>query len=192
MTQHEEHTIISKVLAGDSEAFASLVYACQDLAVVTAYNILLNREDAEEVAQDAFVQAYHSLSSFRQASRFSSWLYRIVVNKALNRKSGKRYTIEAFHASEDDALQDHYPADFTFSCQAENRKYIQAALQELNFNERLCITLHYLNEFSIPEINQITSLSQANIKVLLHRGRKSLYAILKSLLKEELTQLKQP
>ncbi|OLY93503.1 RNA polymerase sigma factor [Cnuella takakiae] len=192
MTQQEEHIIISKVLAGNSEAFASLVYACQDLAVITAYNILLNREDAEEIAQDAFVQAYQSLASFKKESRFSSWLYRIVVNKALNKKSIKRHYTIAITETDGGTVAGDLAGDFVFPQGAENRKYIQAALQQLQFNERLCLTLHYLNEFSIPEINQLTNLSQANIKVLLHRGRKNLYGILKSLLKDELTQLKQP
>lgn len=192
MTPQQEHTAIEQVLAGNSAAFAALVLAYQDLAVVTAYNILLNREDAEEIAQDAFVQAYQSLSSFKQEARFSSWLYRIVVNKALNKKSGKRYQLVAITAGDDDTLQDQFADDFTFPGRAENRKYIQAALQALNFNDRICITLYYLNEFSIPEINQLTDLSQANIKVLLHRGRKNLYGTLKRLLQGELTNLNQP
>src|SRR4051794_19563952 len=58
-----------------------------------AYNIILNKEDAEEVAQDAFVKAFTSLQSFKQQSTFSTWLYRIVVNTALNKKKLKKLVI---------------------------------------------------------------------------------------------------
>ena len=74
---------------------------------------------------------------------------------------------------------------------SEHRKHIQAALQCLGINERLCITLYYLNEFKMEEIQQVMGLSVANIKVLLHRGRKNLYIALEKSLQKELIYLMQ-
>jgi len=189
VTVQEEQIIIRKVVAGDAQAFAVLVNTYKDMAVLLAYNILLNREDAEEVAQDAFVKAYSSLHSFKSDARFSTWLYRIVVNTALNKKKlKKQYPVEI-----SDTLAAELPSDintiFATQITSEHRKHIQAALKAINTNERLCITLYYLNELSVEEIHELTGITTSNIKVLLYRGRKNLYTSLHRHLKNEITNL---
>lgn len=185
MTEQQEQIIIHKIIAGDANAFACLVDNYKNMAVFLACNILLNQQDAEEVAQDAFVKAYAALPSFKADSRFSTWLYRIVVNTALNKqKLKKQYWLEITDeqvTGEDEILANHITS--------EHKKYIQTALRLLSVNERLCITLYYLNELSIGEIHDLTQISHSNIKVLLHRGRKNLYAALRQHLKREITNL---
>ena len=189
MTDQEEQIIIRKVVAGDAQAFAGLVNTYKDMAVLLAYNILLNREDAEEVAQDAFVKAYKSLHSFKSDARFSTWLYRIIVNTALNKKKlKKQYPLEIT-----EIVAAEVPSDinniFATQITREHRKHIQVALKSINTNERLCITLYYLNELSVEEIYELTGITTSNIKVLLYRGRKNLYAALHRHLKNEITNL---
>jgi RNA polymerase sigma factor (sigma-70 family) len=187
VTKAEEQIIIQNVVAGDAHQFALLVNTYKDMAVVLAYNILLNQQDAEEAAQDAFVKAYTALPSFTYSARFATWLYRIVVNTALNKKK----TQKPYPAQINDTLRNSQPCNFDESFAThitkEHRKHIQAALQCLNTNERLCITLYYLNELSAEEIRELTGITTANIKVLLHRGRKSLYAALRRQLQHEIT-----
>ena len=189
MTEQNEQIIIRKVVAGDAQAFAGLVNTYKDMAVLLAYNILLNREDAEEVAQDAFVKAYKSLHSFKSDARFSTWLYRIIVNTALNKKKlKKQYPLEIT-----EIVAAEVPSDinniFATQITREHRKHIQVALKSINTNERLCITLYYLNELSVEEIYELTGITTSNIKVLLYRGRKNLYAALHRHLKNEITNL---
>ena len=189
MTKQREHELIKNVVAGDKQAFAILVNSYKDMAILLAYNIVLNQEDAEEIAQDAFVRAYTCLHSFRSDARFSTWLYRIVVNTALNKKKLKKhYPVEIT-----ESLADELPSgsNDTFAAQItnEHRKHIQAALQSINENERLCLALFYLNELSVEEIHRLTQITTSNIKVLLHRGRKNLYAALQRHLKNEITTL---
>lgn len=189
MTNQEEQLIIKNVIAGDTHAFAGLVNTYKDMAVILAYNILLNQEDAEEVAQDAFVKAYSSLHSYQAASKFSTWLYRIIVNTALNKKKLKKYSIlelpELFN-EELPAAAGTLPAT---QVTGEQRKHIQHGLRSITENERLCITLYYLNELSVEEIHALTGISLSNIKVLLHRGRKNLYTSLRKHLKTEISDL---
>ena len=189
MTKEEEQIIIKNIVAGNAQQFALLVDAYKDMAIVLAYNILLNQQDAEEAAQDAFVKAYTALSSFKQDARFSTWLYRIVVNTALNKKKPQK----AYVATTDALLNDKLPSGssnlFATHITKEHRKHIQAALQCLNANERLCITLYYLNEMAVEEIRELTGITASNIKVLLHRGRKNLYAVLHQQLQHEITNL---
>jgi len=189
VTDKEEKILIKNVVAGDAKDFAVLVNTYKDMAVLLAYNILLNQEDAEEVAQDAFVKVYSSLHSFKADARFSTWLYRIVVNTALNKKKLKKYYAVEITDSLSDELSSDVKDIFTTQITSEHRKHIQVALQEINANERLCLTLYYLNELSVEEIHELTSITTSNIKVLLYRGRKNLYAALHRHLKDEITNL---
>jgi RNA polymerase sigma factor (sigma-70 family) len=187
VTGETEQILIKNIVGGDKQSFAVLVNAYKDMAVLLAYNILLNQEDAEEIAQDAFVKAYSSLPTFRADARFATWFYRIVVNAALNkRKLKKHYPVEIT-----ESLSDQLPSgvdDFS-QITKEHRKHIQAALQLINANERLCLTLFYLNELSVEEIHDLTRITTSNIKVLLYRGRKNLYTVLHRQLKNEITNL---
>jgi RNA polymerase sigma-70 factor (ECF subfamily) len=189
VNKQEEQIVVDKVLAGDAHAFTALVNSYKDIALALAYNILLNQEDAEEVAQDSFVKAYTSLHSFKGGAKFSTWLYRIIVNTALNKRKLKKYrTLEITESIniEIPAGSNYIP---TTQVTGEHRKHIQLALRSLNDNERLCITLFYLNELSVEEIHELTRITVSNIKVLLYRGRKNLYTALRQHLKNEVTNL---
>jgi RNA polymerase sigma factor (sigma-70 family) len=189
VTAEKEQIIIKNIVAGDAQAFAVLINTYKDMAVLLAYSILLNQEDAEEVAQDAFLKAYCSLHSFKADARFSTWFYRIVVNTALNKKKLKKhYPIEITESLSDELPfgNNNIPAS---QITGEQRKHIQFALKSINANERLCLTLYYLNELSVEEIHKLTKITTSNIKVLLYRGRKNLYTALHRHLRNEITNL---
>lgn len=185
MNNQEDRLIINKILAGDIAAYSVLVDRYRNMVFTLAYNILLSKEDAEEIAQDAFVKAFAALQSFKNQSAFATWLYRIVVNTALNKKKLQKFIIldiEEQSVSEED--QQAYP--LLQQCESEDqKKFIQLAMSALREEERICITLFYLNELSVNEIQGLTGITTANIKVLLHRGRKHLYDQLNVLLKTE-------
>lgn len=186
MNQQEENIIIQKCCKGDHAAFSLLVTAYQDMAITLAYQIVLNHADAEDVAQDAFIKAYTSINSFKGNARFSTWLYRIVVNTALNKQ--KRYKLT--YVEEPAELQDKAVAvSFAGFQNQEQKKFIRQALLRLSEAERICITLYYLNEMSIAEVESITGFTVSNIKLLLYRGRKHLYSELNRILKLELKDI---
>jgi len=189
VTDLEEAIIIKNVLAGDAQAFSILVNTYKDMAVQLSYNILLNREDAEEAAQDAFVKCYQFLSTYKAEARFATWFYRIVVNTALNKRKLKKYYPEAINEAEGEEwglLTDHHHEAVI---KTEQKKFIQLALSSMNVRERLCLTLYYLNELSVKEIREITGIPPSNIKVLLFRGRKNFYQELQKHIKTEITSL---
>ena len=84
MKYQDDNFYIEKVLNGDSSAYAALVDKHKNLVFSIALKVLNSREDAEEIAQDAFIKAFHSLKSFERKSKFSTWLYRIVYNAAIS------------------------------------------------------------------------------------------------------------
>ena len=85
MNYREDSFYINKVLKGNLPSYAILVEKHKGLAYTLALRIAKNNEDAEEIAQDAFLKAYNSLGSFKQDSRFSTWLYKIIYNTAISR-----------------------------------------------------------------------------------------------------------
>lgn len=189
MNHPTDQTIINKVLAGEVSAYSLLVDRYSSMVFTLAYNIILNREDAEEVAQDAFVKAFTSLQSFKQQSKFSTWLYRIVVNTALNKKKlHKLVIVDIDEQITEEELAGSYSLPQYES--KDMKQFVQSAVSALPDNERICITLFYLNELSVNEIGELTGITTANIKVLLHRGRKHLYDKLNELLRTELSNLR--
>jgi len=171
---------IEKVLAGNVNAFSCLVEAHKDKAFNLAFRICGNREEAEEIAQDAFLKAYRSLSDFRMKSSFATWLYRIVYNTAVSlvrTRKGKVLSLEEFPA---DAV------DFLSTTENEEEAageyknaLINFALQKLPEDERGLITLYYYNELPADEISKITGINKTNLKVKLFRARQKMAGIIR-------------
>ena len=103
MTREEELAIIRRVQKGDVNAFEALVRAYEKNVYNLALRMMGNAQDAEDMAQEAFLKAYNSLPGFRGDSRFSVWLYRIVSNVCLDqlRKKSKRPTVSLSMEDED-------------------------------------------------------------------------------------------
>lgn len=184
-----EQQIIDNILAGNTNAYHALVTRYRNMVFTLVYNILLNREDAEEIAQDVFVKAYKNLASFKGASAFSTWLYRIAVNTALNKKKIKTFATSVIE--ENFEHEQHTDIDGLMNQYENNdrKKFVQIAMEQLREDERICLTMYYLNELQVNEIHELTGFSIANIKVLLYRGRKNLYCQLELLLKTEIDNL---
>ena len=189
MANDNDLLLVTKVLQGDRNAFAAIVDNYKDMAVSIAFNILLNQEDAEEVAQDSFVKAFKALPAFKGQSKFSTWFYRIIINTALNKKKGKKQQSIFLEES----VYENLPAEndnlLSKAIRKQSKEQILTALSELSNSERICISLYYLEELSVEEIHEVSAISVSNIKVLLHRARKRLFTILQLQLKNEITDL---
>ena len=178
---------IAKIKEGDPGAYANLVEKHKKMAFNVALQLMGNREDAEEIAQDAFLKAYQALDSYKGESKFSTWIYRIIYNTAISRLRKKKLEVssidEDYSASVN--IKSTQSAIQNFRSK-ERKKYLNLALQQMSGDERTLITLFYLEENSVEEVCSITGLSASNVKVKLHRARKKLYAQLKLILHGEL------
>ncbi|MGB5321189.1 RNA polymerase sigma factor [Lutimonas sp.] len=186
MDKNSDQIYIDKVLKGDTNAFAYLINKYKDMAYTLAIKIVKNHEDAEEVAQDSFLKAYEKLDSFKGNSKFSTWLYTIVYRNAITKIRKKNIATSDI----DDYVMDNYSEGSEFPQieaikNGEQQKYVREAINRLPEKDALLITLFYMNESSVEEIEQITNLTQSNIKVKLFRARKKLNTELSFLLKEE-------
>lgn len=186
-TNETDSAIIDRILAGDKLGYRQLVDRHKDYAFTVAYKIVGTREDAEEVAQDAFVQAFNALSGFNQQAKFTTWFYRIVFNAALMFKRKNRMQTDDIEIS---PAAQSVPADTANELMAtEQKKYIQIALNQLAPDDVMMITLFYLKEQSLEEIAQIVGISAETAKVKLCRARKRLAEVMQKILGKEVKTL---
>ena len=172
----EDSLYIEKVLNGDTRAYTTLVNKHKDMVFTIARKIAKSTEDAEEIAQDAFIKAFNSLENFKQKSKFSTWLYRITYNTAVSRIRKKKIEVAVIN----DEIVENYPGEQVYEFveamdDERQQRFIDAALEKLSPEDNVVITLFYLEECSVEEISKITALSKSNVKVKLHRIRKRLY-----------------
>ncbi|MEM1258053.1 MAG: sigma-70 family RNA polymerase sigma factor [Bacteroidota bacterium] len=160
--------LVQKAKSGDESALNELIERHKTLAFSIALKYLKNKEDAEDVTQNAFIIVLKSIKKFRSESRFSTWLYKIIYRECLKMLKSKNQTVE------------YVPQLLKLDPETEpqeNKVKIEELLTHLKPNEFTVISLFYLQDKRIKEISQITSFSQPNVKVLLHRARTKLKAM---------------
>lgn len=175
--------IITSILKGDTTKFRILVERYQKMIFRTCNGFVHNKEDADDLTQETFIQAYQSLSDFKMKSAFSTWLYRIAVNASLNkiRKSaGKSFIhrLESFFGSENQ-MTGQFPAFDTddpenIIIKQEHSQWIQKALDSLPENQRTAIVLSKYDDLSQKEIAEIMNTTEGAVEALLQRAKKNL------------------
>lgn len=172
---------IDKVLKGDSEAFRYFLRTYKDMGYNIAMSILKDDFFAEEVVQDAFIKAYRSLKSFKKKSTFKTWFYRIVVNEAFQRLKKIKKEQEWLETRDTDVYESLAAAEE----EDQGNSLMRKAINTLLPNERLALNLFYFDEYKVLEIVEITGWSKSNTKVILHRARKNLHAVLEGRFKNK-------
>lgn len=181
-----ETTFITAIQNNEPEAFRTLVTNHQDMIVNTCYGFVKNLADAEDVAQEVFIEVYRSIHKFRADAKLSTWLYRIAVNKSidfLRKKKRKSWlgSIQGMFESEDkvNAIADkRQPNPQKALEQSERREILQSAIDKLTENQRIAFTLHKFEGLSYKEIAAIMGLSISAVESLMHRGKKNLKKLL--------------
>jgi RNA polymerase sigma-70 factor (ECF subfamily) len=190
MEKKTDEYYIREILKGDTGSFSQLVEKYSRLAFSLSMKLLNQREDAEEAAQDSFVKAYNSLSSFQSSSTFKTWFFRIVYNTSISKlRTRKNFEVKF----EDVKITDseiNYTENAIGKLNSEDRqKYLQIGLDRLAPDERALLNMYYYEDFSMDEISAITGLTESNVKVKIHRSRKRLLQELKVVLKDEVISM---
>lgn len=175
MTTSEEYTLIDKTLAGETEAFSTIVKYYQNMVFTIVGKVIHNSENAQDVAQDVFIKAFNNLHSYRKASKFSTWLYSIAYNEAVTAtKKNKNFFVQIpdnFDSQEEEDIDD-------IVYNPEMVAKLKQALIKLSPDENLLLTLFYKMDNSVENIATITNNSVSNVKVKLFRTRKKLLLLL--------------
>ena len=173
----EERTLVDRARQGDETAFASLVEQYQDRVYRLALRMCGNSHDAEEAAQEAFVAAWRGLPAFRGESRFSSWLYQLTSNAAIDLlRREKRHRGNVPIEEEILPLSEDIPQQSAEN--AELRRSLQTALMALTPEHREIFLLRQMQQMSYEEIGGILGLESGTVKSRLNRAKKQLRQIL--------------
>jgi RNA polymerase sigma factor (sigma-70 family) len=180
-----EIELIQGLRNGDEAAFKYLVDNYKDRVFNTAIGIVQNAEDAEDVAQEVFIQVYRSIHNFKGESKLSTWLYRIATTRSLDllrsRKSKKRFGfIQRLFGDGNEPLYEI--PDFNHPGvaldQKENAAKLFKAIDQLPENQKIAFTLHKLEDLSYQEISKIMQISIAAVESVMHRAKQNLRKIL--------------
>lgn len=163
--------------------FRTIVETHQEKVRNTCFRFVKNAEDAEDVAQEVFLQVFESQSHFRGEAELSTWIYRIAVNKSLDfirrKKRKKRFAqlTSLFGVGEKDEVLDiPVPENPQKELEGKERKQIlDWAVNTLAENQKAAITLSKYEEFSNKEIADIMEMSVSAVEALIHRAKKNLH-----------------
>ncbi len=185
----DEAQLIRTTLAGEPAAFGQLVLKYQDRLVNTLYRLLGSAEDARDVAQDAFVQAFLKLETFRGSAAFYTWLYRIAFNLAMSHRRRQRPTVSLDVSRSEHGLEpvDSQPPPEAQLARCDRARLVHAALAELAVDYRQVVVLRELEGCRYEEIAQILELPIGTVRSRLFRARLQLRDHLAPMLSDEET-----
>jgi RNA polymerase sigma-70 factor, ECF subfamily len=175
-----EAALIARVLHGEKEVFYQLIRAYEKSVYLTAFSVLQNSGDAEEVAQDAILKAFRHLADFRAESRFGTWLIKITLNEARMRlRKQHRHMWESIEGQSEEAESDYVPEEFgdwrEIPSEALERKELRevisnavAALPEIY---REVIALRDIRQLSVAETSEVLGVTKEVVKTRLVRAR---------------------
>lgn len=178
-----EAEIIQKLQQGNELAFRQIVEKYQEIVVNTCIGMVHNTEDAEDIAQEVFIEVFRSVHKFRADSKLSTWLYRIAINRSLNfiRDNKKNKWFQSLEDTVKSKNALHKNIANTASDQPEfilenNQRatLLHEAIDSLPDNQRVAFSLSKYEELSYQEISAVMDLSASSVESLIHRAKKNL------------------
>jgi RNA polymerase sigma-70 factor (ECF subfamily) len=172
----QESELIDRALAGDRDAFAELVLQNQDRLFASMLQVTGSPEEAEEVAQDAFIRAFIKLDTFQRNSQFFTWIYRIAFNSALTRRRKKKARVSLDQIREDNGLEVPGEVDAVDEPMLRNErvKLVRDAIGTLTEEHQKILVLREMDDFAYEEIAEILEISIGTVRSRLSRARRQL------------------
>ncbi len=174
----DELELILKLKEGEKKAFDFLIQNYAQKVLNTCYRFFLDKEDAEDIAQEVFIEVHQSIRSFNGKSKLSTWIYRIAVTKSLDelkkRKRKKRISSIGKILHIDDVsnwISGNSSADKQM-IENEEMKVLMNILDQLPENQRVAFTLSKVEGYSNPEISEIMDTSVVAVESLIFRAKK--------------------
>ena len=174
---------LNRLKSGDETAFRNFVESHQDKVLNTCYRFVRKQDDAEDLAQEVFIEVYRSIGRFREDAELSTWIYRIAVNKSLDfvrkMKRKKRFTfVLSLAGFEDENRELQLPVSINPHTELELKERVRIlnrAIDSLPENQKVAITLSKYEGFSNKEIAEIMDTSVSAVHSLVHRAKYNLH-----------------
>jgi len=178
-----DRDLLQRARRGDGDAFGMLVVRHQDRIYTGVLRFCGDAEDARDIAQRAFINAWRRLDSFKEDSAFSTWMYRIAFNESVSfrREGGRRRAASLDGEKAAEPADDRRPGDRMESAEAQGK--VQEALNRLDPEERKILILKELEDRSYDEIAEILEVPKGTVRSRLFRARESLRDVLRIVLK---------
>jgi RNA polymerase sigma-70 factor (ECF subfamily) len=181
--------LIERAQAGDADALEALVASQQRYVYSIALGVMKNPADAADMTQEAFLRVIRALGTYRQETKLTTWLYRLVVNVCLDELRRRKRPIESLDGNgswDDDeepapervADRDRWSQPEAHAELRESAGELRRALDALATGQRLALTLHYFEDMSDVEIAQVMGVPVNTVKSHIHRGKAKLLALL--------------
>ena len=171
----QEQSLIQRAQKGDQDAFAALVDEHQRYVYNLAFRVLKDENEALDLTQETFVRAWTALPNFKGQSQLRTWLYRIVTNLCYNRLPNFRRSLNDLG---DDVMEEFVETNFANPAReiesGETRAHLYNAIDDLDANYKLLITLRYQNELSYDEIASTLNLPLGTVKTGIFRAKEQL------------------
>ena len=175
----DDKQLIEKILLNNDIAFSLLIKKYQSLVFITCYRIVENHTDAEDLAQDVFVEVFRSLKYLRNGKDMSGWLYKIAYTKSLSflrkkkpvKASSNNDTIEQLEQNL--SLTENETPLGKLECK-EAKKILFQAIDNLPENQKKALLMHKFEDYSHKEICEITGFSQSSVESLIYRAKSNL------------------
>ena len=180
-----EQQLIAELKNGSEQAFSVLVKTYQNMVFNTVLGIVQQLEEAEDVAQEVFIQVYQNIDGFRGDSKLSTWIYRICITKSLDfersKKAKKRFSlfknvIGIGEKEENIVIEFHHPG--IALDKKEEANVLFKAIKELSENQRTAFVLIKTEGLNYSTVAQILNISEKAVEGLMHRAKENLRKIL--------------
>lgn len=181
---NEEDELIRQALLGQSEAYGQLVLRYQDRLYSAMLHVVGSPDEAEDVVQDSFVQAFIKLNTFQGNSRFFTWLYRIAFNNALSRRRRRRADMSIEQSREDSGgePEDRHEAPEEPLLRSERIDMVKAAMARLTEEHRSILVLREMQDMAYEDIAEILEINIGTVRSRLSRARNQLHDYLKEMM----------
>ncbi len=175
-----DEQLFEGILNGDQKCFKEFVDKYQSLVLNTCNGFLHNKDDAEDITQEVFIEVFLSIHKFKKEAKLSTWLYRISVNKSLNfirdnKKSKLVRSIESFFSGEPKPvlqITDYSSQYFDISdIEDERIELLHKSINALSKNQKIAFTLSKFESLSYVQISEIMNLSLSSVEGLIHRAK---------------------
>jgi len=183
----QDYAIVQRAVAGESKAYAELSKRYRDPIYHKMYSFVRNREDADDLTQEAFAKAFNKLESYTPRFAFSTWLFRIAINNCIDFIRKKKLAVYSI----DEKIDKDSDQDFTYNLQSQTLnpeqtiirqqkvKETRSVLRRLNKKYRLMIELRYFEEKTYEEISRELEIPLGTVKAQLFRAKELLHNMLK-------------
>lgn len=189
--KRDEAILVAALKSGDRDAFSTIVTEYRESVIRICRGYVGSKEDAEDIAQEIFIEIYRSAASFRGDSSLSTWIYRMAINRALNwvRDNRKKFRVYRSGMAENERVLENSAGENegdAESTNADHRKALRFAIDKLPSNQKRAFILNKYEDLSYNEIADILGISLSSVESLLFRAKRNLQSSLSTYYKKNL------